>query len=119
MKSNIIDSLGVSFESEDGGITYGGWFKGFSPIGISLTPGLAPITTGFYDSDGDIVFKIYTGDSSAESSKYCVVRSQIDLNTDEPDPSVTRESGLTCNIHKLSLDENSDVYYYYQIDVSG
>jgi hypothetical protein len=45
--------VGISFESDDGGANYGGLIT-------IWTPGTAgPVTTGLWDSDGDVYFTIY------------------------------------------------------------
>jgi len=59
-------SAGVSFRSADGGADYGGLITVYTPA----TAG--PVTTGLWDSDGNVFFTIYDADNPALS---CVINS--------------------------------------------
>lgn len=80
--------VGISFESDDGGTNYGGLIT-------IWTPGTAgPVTTGLWDSDGDVYFTIYNHASPGQS---CTINSASYPGSWNPYVTVS-EAGLSCAI---------------------
>ncbi len=100
-------SIGVSFQSSDGGASYGGLITIF-------TPGTAgPVTTGLWDSDGNVFFTIYLSENPSLS---CTINSGSTPGTWNPYVAVAKDSGLTCTISgPEQTDQNT---YGYTLSVS-
>jgi hypothetical protein len=77
--------VGVTFQSENGGMNYGG------QITISTPANAGPVTTGLWDDDGNVCFTIYDIDAPVS----CTVNSGSDPGSWTPYVTVG-ESGLTC-----------------------
>lgn len=100
ISSNL--SISVSFESENGGGSYGGLITVFTPA----TAG--PVTTGLWDNDGNVFFTLYQSDNPDLN---CVINSGSQPGSWEPYITLGRESGLHCEISSPQLI-GEDTYNY-------
>lgn len=81
--------IGVSFVSDDNGANYGGQITIF-------TPGTAgPVSTGLWDSDGNVFFTLYQSENPAIN---CVINSGSTPGSWDPYIEVAQQNGLTCTI---------------------
>ncbi|RMS74410.1 hypothetical protein ALP59_101610 [Pseudomonas savastanoi] len=82
-------NVGVSFESDNGGGSYGGQITVFTPATVQ------PVTTGLWDNDGNVFFTLYLTDNPDIS---CVINSGSEPGSWVPYITSGQESGLTCEI---------------------
>jgi hypothetical protein len=99
--------LGVSFQSSYGGANWGGQITIFAPTGSG------PVTTGLWDSDGNLFFTIYL---SSDPSVSCTINSAADPVSSAPLVSVGSEAGLSCAIG--GPVKNPDGSYNFTLSVS-
>ncbi|WP_040066470.1 hypothetical protein [Pseudomonas batumici] len=99
--------IGVSFESANGGGSYGGQITVFTPA----TAG--PVTTGLWDNDGNVFFTLYLTDNP---DIYCVINSGSEPGSWVPYVTLGQESGLICEISSPQpVGENN---YNYTLTVT-
>lgn len=101
-------SLGVSFQSADGGKSYGG------AITIQTPATAGPVVTGLWDSDGNVFFTIYLADSGP-SGPNCVLNSGSVSGTFDPDVQVFSQNGLQCEIVRTGEDGQE---YWYTLEIT-
>ena len=82
----------VAFES-GGSANYGGQIT--IPTGVGGGGGPEPVTTGLWDSDGNVYFTIYDAD---QPSTNCVINSATDPGSFTPYITVAQSNGLACVI---------------------
>lgn len=99
--------LGVSFQSDNGGNSWGGVITIFTPA----TSGV--VTTGLWDTDGDVFFTIYVVPTQKELlPQSCTLNSGSIAGTWQPRVEVLAENGLMCSVQETGSDVGSNVYNY-------
>lgn len=108
ISSNL--GISVSFESDNGGGSYGGLITVF-------TPGTAgPVTTGLWDNDGNVFFTLYQTDNPDLN---CVINSGSQPGSWEPYITLARESGLLCEISSPQLIAENTYNYTLTVTQAG
>jgi len=102
--------IGVSFASDNGGGSYGGQISVFTPA----TAG--PVTTGLWDSDGNVFFTLYLTDNPDIN---CVINSGSQPGTWEPYILVAQASGLDCEIGNPQGSGENRYDYTLSVTLAG
>jgi hypothetical protein len=103
-------SISVSFESDNGGGSYGGLITVF-------TPGTAgPVTTGLWDNDGNVFFTLYLSENPNIS---CVINSGSQPGSWVPYITLAQESGLSCEISSPQPDGENNYNYTLTVTQTG
>jgi hypothetical protein len=104
-------SLGVSFQSNNGGMNYGGQITIFTPSTVG------PVTTGLWDSDGNVFFTIYDAtQSGAPTTASCTINSGSIPGSFSPYVVVSSEAGLSCVISEPQ--QSSENVYNYTLTIT-
>jgi hypothetical protein len=109
LQSNL--NLGVSFQSDNGGMNYGG------EITISTPATSGPISTGLWDSDGNVFFTIYTISGSSPVGTSCTINSGSVPGSFTPYVVVASEAGLSCVIS--APQRVSENVYNYTLTITA